>query len=60
MCRRVTCPQCQKPTFAGCGMHVEQVLGDVPKDQRCQCNASASSGDSFASRIFGGLFNSKG
>lgn len=38
MCRRVTCPQCNKPTFAGCGMHIEQVLGDVPKAQRCQCN----------------------
>jgi len=36
------------------------VLGDVPKDQRCQCNATASSGESFASRIFGGLFNNKG
>lgn len=36
MCRRVNCPQCGKPTFAGCGMHIEQVLGDVPKDQRCQ------------------------
>jgi len=23
--------------FAGCGMHVEEVLGDVPKDERCQC-----------------------
>ncbi len=64
MCRRVTCPQCLKPTFAGCGMHVEQVLGDVPKDQRCQCQASASSGDGspagFASRIFGNLFGGKG
>ena len=37
MCRRVTCDRCGKPTFAGCGAHIEQVLGDVPKDQRCQC-----------------------
>lgn len=37
MCRRVTCDRCNKPTFAGCGMHVEQVLGNVPKDQRCRC-----------------------
>jgi len=37
MCRRVTCPQCGKPTYAGCGQHVEQVLGDVPKPERCQC-----------------------
>lgn len=38
MCRRVTCSQCQKPTFAGCGMHIEQVLGDVPKAERCRCH----------------------
>jgi hypothetical protein len=39
MCRRVTCEKCGKPTFAGCGMHIEQVLADVPKEQRCQCTA---------------------
>lgn len=38
MCRRVTCPSCRKPTFAGCGLHVEQVLGDVPPEERCKCN----------------------
>jgi len=37
MCMQVTCPSCGKPTFAGCGAHVEQVLGNVPKDQRCKC-----------------------
>ena len=25
MCRRVTCSKCGKPTFAGCGAHIEQV-----------------------------------
>lgn len=39
MCRRVTCNECGKATFAGCGMHVEQVLGGVPQDQRCQGHA---------------------
>ncbi len=37
MCRRVTCKSCGKPSWAGCGAHIEQVLGDVPKAQRCQC-----------------------
>ena len=37
MCRRVECPKCGRPTFAGCGAHVEQVLGDVPPEARCQC-----------------------
>ncbi|MEN9799467.1 MAG: hypothetical protein RL653_3164 [Pseudomonadota bacterium] len=42
MCRRVTCSKCSKPTFAGCGQHVEQVLGDVPKADRCRCHEKAS------------------
>ena len=37
MCRRVDCVKCGKPTFAGCGAHVEQVLGDVPPANRCRC-----------------------
>ncbi|MEZ4339155.1 MAG: hypothetical protein R3B82_21250 [Sandaracinaceae bacterium] len=38
MCVRVTCPQCSKPTYAGCGAHVEAVLGNVPKSERCRCH----------------------
>ena len=38
MCRRVDCPKCGRPTFAGCGLHVEQVLGDVPPEARCRCH----------------------
>ena len=41
MCMRVTCPKCGKPTFSGCGAHIEQVLGDVPKEQRCRCREEA-------------------
>ena len=41
MCRRITCSKCGKPTFAGCGAHVEQVLGNVPRDQRCRCREQA-------------------
>jgi hypothetical protein len=37
MCRRIACDRCGKPTFAGCGRHVEQVLGDVPRKDRCRC-----------------------
>jgi hypothetical protein len=42
MCRRVTCSMCGKPTFSGCGMHVEQVLAEVPADDRCQCKETHS------------------
>lgn len=59
MCRRVECQTCHKPTFAGCGMHVEQVLGDVPRDQRCRCREKAESGASAKARpasVFARLF----
>lgn len=45
MCRRVHCNECGKPSFAGCGMHVEQVLGDVPKPERCRCNEAPADRD---------------
>ncbi len=35
MCRAVTCKQCGKTTWAGCGQHVDQVLARVPRDDRC-------------------------
>jgi hypothetical protein len=41
MCRRITCERCGKPSFAGCGMHVEQVLANVPREQRCRCHEVA-------------------
>ena len=37
MCRRVNCTSCGRPTYAGCGAHVEQVLADVPTTERCRC-----------------------
>jgi len=42
MCRAVTCKECKKPTWAGCGAHVEAVLGSVPKDKRCACREARS------------------
>jgi hypothetical protein len=42
MCRRVQCSRCGKPTFAGCGAHVEQVLADVPPRSRCRCREESS------------------
>lgn len=41
MCQRVTCSKCGRPTFAGCGAHVEQVLRDVPRAERCACRETA-------------------
>lgn len=42
MCRVVQCKKCHKPTWAGCGAHVEQVLGHVPKSGRCACREASS------------------
>jgi hypothetical protein len=42
MCQRVDCPKCGRPTYAGCGKHVEQVLGNVPEAARCKCRDSES------------------
>jgi hypothetical protein len=41
MCQRITCSTCGRPSFAGCGRHVESVLGDVPLSARCACRAQA-------------------
>ena len=42
MCQRVTCSTCNKPTFAGCGRHVDQVLAGVAPADRCRCREPAS------------------
>lgn len=34
---RVSCQECGKPTWAGCGGHIEAALRAVPKNQRCVC-----------------------
>jgi len=41
MCRRISCERCHKPSYAGCGAHIEQVLADVPEAQRCHCREEA-------------------
>jgi hypothetical protein len=64
MCQRTTCSTCGKSTFAGCGRHVEQVLGDVPPAERCQCRERSAKAPGSgvlggaASRI-AGLFRTK-
>lgn len=54
MCRRITCKKCGKPTYAGCGQHIEQVLAAVPKSQRCtrQHGNDVASERSLVARLF--------
>ncbi|UUI69166.1 hypothetical protein [Aeromicrobium duanguangcaii] len=35
MCSPVTCKQCGKTTWRGCGEHIDQVKAAVPADQWC-------------------------
>lgn len=44
MCQRITCRTCGRPSHAGCGMHVEDVLGDVPVAERCDCATRQDTG----------------
>jgi len=37
MCRRIECAKCGRPTYAGCGAHVERVLANVSVPERCHC-----------------------
>jgi hypothetical protein len=37
MCSQTTCRTCHRPTWAGCGAHVEQALSDIPWELRCKC-----------------------
>jgi len=56
MCTRVTCRDCGKPSFIGCGRHVEQVLADVPREERCRCREERQGkrdDRSFLEKLFG-------
>ena len=35
MCYELTCPLFGQKTWAGCGLHIDQVMSRIPKDQRC-------------------------
>jgi len=58
MCQRIDCSVCHKPSYVGCGRHVEQVLADVAPDHRCRCREERAAGSaqtpSFLERLLGG------
>jgi hypothetical protein len=37
MCSPALCRQCNKVTYTGCGLHVDQVLAMYTPDERCAC-----------------------
>lgn len=36
MCRAVKCRKCGKTTWAGCGQHVDSVMRNVARTDRCE------------------------
>ena len=36
MCQKVSCKNCGKATWRGCGQHIEQALDGVPEAERCK------------------------
>jgi len=37
MCNKVICDNCDKPTWSGCGEHIEEALFGVALEDRCTC-----------------------
>ena len=35
MCQKVSCTKCGKPTWKGCGQHIEAALEGIALDERC-------------------------
>ena len=55
MCRAVTCKECGKTTWAGCGQHIDSVMRNVPKAQQCPGHTAPTTTTPrrrFLSRIF--------
>jgi hypothetical protein len=36
MCSKIICRKCKKPTWSGCGEHIEEALAGIAKADRCQ------------------------
>lgn len=55
MCRPVTCRQCGKTTWAGCGQHVDMVKASVPAGQWCGGHDAvpSASGGGFLGKLLG-------
>lgn len=59
MCRAVKCNSCGKTTWAGCGAHVEQVMGHLPQSERCQCREQASAAPAGEKKSILDMFRGK-
>lgn len=53
MCRAVRCATCGKTTWAGCGKHVDQVMGGVPAADRCRGHDDEAKAPGVLARLLG-------
>ena len=53
MCHQTTCRKCGKPTWAGCGNHIEIALKGVKKADRCQGHQNDPKEPGIFSKLFG-------
>ena len=51
-CHRTTCRKCGKPSWSGCGNHIEQALKGVAKKDRCQGHQNDPKKPGFFSKLF--------
>ena len=53
MCRPVTCKNCGKTTWAGCGQHIDQVRATVPAVQWRTCTRDQQKKPGLFAGLFG-------
>ena len=53
MCYQIVCERCAKPTWNGCGNHIDEALAGVAMSDRCACDARVgTSGDAPSEGMF--------
>ena len=52
MCSKEICRQCKKPTWTGCGEHIEEALAGIALADRCQGHEQAVKKVSLFSKLF--------
>ncbi len=53
MCSKVICKSCKKPTWSGCGEHVEEALAGIPISERCAGHPKEQTRPGFMAKLFG-------
>lgn len=59
MCQRVECQACHKPSYVGCGLHIERVLQGVPPEKRCRCREESRAAGKTEGSFLGRLLRRK-